>query len=249
MDLDEFLINRSPCIVAETVNTLWEIEEESMKLKWARKTRMQLLEEASSNECVTGCNGEWLLCANKILVKKGISPVFFSTAMKELLLKGCGKNRNLLITGNVNCGKKFLLNPLTVIYDILCNPGTGSFTWVGVDKAECIFLNDFWWCSQLLPWDDLLLMLEGHVVHLPDISLVGHTQICCTGKSPHIFIKNGVIDHVETDMMAARWLHTRLHHQIPQDQQREIPQCAKCFSLLILFLGDFLSQEIECLPC
>ena len=92
-------------------------------------------------------------------------------------------------------------------------------------------------------------MLEGHVVHLPDISLVGHTQICCTGKSPRIFIKNGVIDHVETDMMAARWLHTRLHHQIPQDQQREIPQCAKCFSLLILFLGDFLSQEIECLPC
>lgn len=33
MDLDEFLINRSPCIVADTVNTLWEIEEESMKLK------------------------------------------------------------------------------------------------------------------------------------------------------------------------------------------------------------------------
>lgn len=104
---------------------------------------------------------------NEILDKNGISPVFFSTAVKESLLKGSGKNRNLLITGNANCGKTFLLNPLTVIYDTFCNPATGSFASVGVDKAECIFLNDFRWCSQLIPWHDLLLMLEGHVVHLP----------------------------------------------------------------------------------
>lgn len=64
-DLAEFLINRSPRIVGDIVNTSWEIEEASEKLERARKTRMQLLEEASSNDCVAGCNSEWLVCAKR----------------------------------------------------------------------------------------------------------------------------------------------------------------------------------------
>lgn len=39
-DLAEFLINQSPRIVANRVDTSWEIEEASAKLEQARKTRM-----------------------------------------------------------------------------------------------------------------------------------------------------------------------------------------------------------------
>ena len=95
-----------------------------------------------------------------------------------------------MITGSANCGKTFLLDPLTLIFDTFCNPASGSFAWVGVQNAECIFLNDFRWLPQVIPWHDLLLMLEGHVVHLPapkthfakDISLTSDTPIFCTGK-------------------------------------------------------------------
>ena len=69
-----------------------------------------------------------------------------------------------MIVGPANCGKTFLLNPLTILFETFCNPTLASFAWVGVDNTECIFLNDFRWPTQIIPWHDLLLILEGHVV-------------------------------------------------------------------------------------
>ena len=92
---------------------------------------------------------------------------------------GRGKNRNLLLTGSTNCGKSFLLNPLKVIYRNFCNPATGTFALVGVENAECILLNDFRWSAQIIPWHDLLLMLEGNVVNLPAPKIHYSTDICC----------------------------------------------------------------------
>jgi len=61
-----------------------------------------------------------------------------------------------MIVGTANCGKTFLLNPLTEMYHTFCNPASGSFAWIGVESGECIFLNDFRWSPQLIPWHDLL---------------------------------------------------------------------------------------------
>ena len=36
---------------------------------------------------------------------------------------------------------------------------------VGAELAEIIFLNDFRWSAQVLPWKDILLWLEGQPVH------------------------------------------------------------------------------------
>ena len=147
-----------------------------------------------------------------------------------------------MIVGPANCGKTFIFNPLTSIFQTFCNPGSGSFAWVGVDKAECIFFNDFQWSPIIIPWHDLLLMLEGHVVHLPapkthfarDISFDRHTPIFWTGKSPLMFVKNGVIDDRESDMMACRWKVFYFNCQIPKERHKELPPCPKCFSDLIL---------------
>jgi hypothetical protein len=62
------------------------------------------------------------------------------------------------------------------------------FAWVGIEEAEWIFKNDFRWSPTLIPWHDLLLMLEGELVHLPvptmhlirDIELVKDTPIFST---------------------------------------------------------------------
>ena len=177
-----------------------------------KKTRIDLLQEASNSDCVTCCNGDWLQCANEVLQNNGISTVHFAESVRESLVKGRKKHHNVMIVGPANCGKTFLLKLLKVIYHMFCNPATGSFAWVGIQDAECIFLNDFRWSPQLIPWHDLLLVLEGEVVHLPapktrftqDIEFEKDTPIFCTSKRPLIFVKNGIVDDRETEMMGVK---------------------------------------------
>ena len=85
-------------------------------------------------------------------------------------------------------------------------------------------------------------MLEGQLVHLPapkshyakDIVFEKDTPIFATGKNPIIFVKNCTIDEKEREMMAVRWRIFRFHAQIPQEKQKQIPPCGKCFAQLIL---------------
>ena len=121
----------------------------------------------SAKKRTEGSDGLWKICAEEILANNQVPLQVFRDAVCDLLLKGRGKYRNIMITGNANCGKTFLLNPLTLIFDTFCNPASGSFAWVGVQNAECIFWNDFRWSPQVIPWHDLLPMLEGHAVHFP----------------------------------------------------------------------------------
>lgn len=241
-DLVEFLVNRTPRAVADILNTAWEIENAADKLARSKKTRLELLQEAKEKECTEGCDGLWKICAEEILANNQVPLQVFRDAVCDLLIKGRGKYRNIMITGNANCGKTFLLNPLTLIFNTFCNPASGSFAWVGVQNAECIFLNDFRWSPQVIPWHDLLLMLEGHVVHLPapkthfakDISLTSDTPIFCTGKHRLMYIKNGIVDERECGMMDVRWKIFHFTYQIPREQQRDLPSCARCFAELIL---------------
>lgn len=242
-DLAEFLVNRTPRAVADIITTAWEIENAQETLERSKQSRIDLLIGAKNSACVEGCNGDWLSCALEILQRNGVSRECFANAVHELLRKGRGKYRNVMIVGPANCGKTFILNPLTSIYKTFCNPATGSFAWIGVEKAECIFLNDFRWSPQLIPWQDLLLLLEGHVVHFPapkthfskDIDFDMDTPIFSTSKNALVYIKNGMIDERETEMMRVRWTVIQLNYQIPRDQQRDVPSCPRCFANLILY--------------
>lgn len=242
-DLAEFLLNRTPRAIADILTTTWEIENAQEKLQRVQCSRLDLLNEAKNGACVENCNGQWMTCALEVLQRNGVSREFFANTVHELLVKGRGKYRNIMIIGPANCGKTFILNPLTSIYNTFCNPATGSFAWIGVEKAECIFLNDFRWSPQVIPWQDLLLLLEGQVVHFPapkthfakDIDFHLDTPIFCTSKNAIVFIKNGMIDDRETEMMRVRWTIIQLNHQIPREQQRHVPSCSKCFANLILY--------------
>ena len=135
------------------------MKESRKTLERSRKTRIQLLREKTQEECVDGCGGRWKGMGDDILRRNGIDSHGFCRALHELLEKGRSKNRNILLTGPANCGKTFLLKPLTVIYRSFSNPATNTFAWVGVDKAEVMFLNDFRWSREMIPWHDLLLLL------------------------------------------------------------------------------------------
>ncbi len=71
-----------------------------------------------------------------------------------------------MIIGPANCGKTFILRPLCDMFNAFVNPASGTFAWVAVEEAEIIFLNDFRWSERILPWQDLLRLLEGDKIHI-----------------------------------------------------------------------------------
>lgn len=242
IDLAEFVVNRGKKVVSEVIATAWEMQSAQEAHIRQSKTRIELLNEARHGECICITKEEWHSCALQLLANNSIAVENFSNCVKELLVKGRGKFRNIMLTGPANCGKTFLLNPLNKIFKSFTNPASTSFAWVGAENAEVVFLNDFRWSPQIIAWHDLLLMLEGQLVHLPapkshfahDIVFDKDTPIFSTSKHQLIFVKGGIVDERETEMMAVRWKIFNFNRQISQEEQRELAPCAACFARLIL---------------
>ena len=74
----------------------------------------------------------------------------------ETFLRKVMANRNIILVGNSNYGKTFLLKSLTKIHHCFTSPTSGTFNWVGAEKSECAILNDFRWSDKIIPWADLL---------------------------------------------------------------------------------------------
>ena len=238
--LYQFCIERSTKTLVDFIGTVWDAENADNILKRKAMDRMEILSKALESPCE--CDREWIQCALSVLERNNIDHEEFSCAVKELLQKGRGKGRNILLTGPTNCGKTFLLSPLTKIFNAFHNPATGTFAWVGVEDKEIIFLNDFRLERSMITWADMLLLLEGDVVHFSapkthysqDITLDNDTPIFCTSKTPIIYVKNGIIDDRETEMMQVRWHHFQLRHQLRLQDCRDIAACANCFAMLIM---------------
>ena len=220
---------------------LWKLEEAEEKAERSKKTRIEILYSKLGEECVAGCNRHWLEMAVAVLERNNIKQADFAEAVRNGLEKGRGKYRNAYLKGPANCAKTFLLNPLNTVYNTFSNPATTTFAWVGSEEAEVLFLNDFRWSPHIIPWHDLLLLLEGQEVHLPapkthykqDISFKGDTPIFCTAKEELSFVRAGVLDERETEMMRVRWRVFALSCQIPEKEQFEVTPCPRCFAELI----------------
>ena len=67
--------------------------------------------------------------------------------------------------GSSNCGKTFVIKLLTKIY--VCLQTSDTFNWVGTEKEEYVFISDFCWNEKVIPWSDVLNILEGENTHIP----------------------------------------------------------------------------------
>ena len=129
-DLVQFILCNPSKAIQDLLDTTWRMKTAKEVLERCKKSRMELFNEASKQDCRAGCNGVWLQCAKQILENNGIDKRKFGQAVVDLLKKGCGKHRNLMIVGPANCGKTFILKPLTELYKTFLNPASGSFAWV-----------------------------------------------------------------------------------------------------------------------
>ena len=241
-NLAEFIANRGQRCVDDALQLAKEFAEAEAKLARSKKTRVELLNEAYNGECASECNERWLQCAISLIENNGILLKHFCDSVYTALHLGRAKYRNIFIHGPANAGKTFILSPLKCIYRAFCNPATGTFAWVGAEKAEIIMLNDFRWNSSIIPWSDLLQMLEGDIVHLPapknfcsqDIEFNQDTPFFATADAPLVLVKGGSIDQANTQMMSVRWRFFHFWKQIPETEQLRLKPCPKCYSKLIL---------------
>ena len=242
-ELANFVLNRSPKCIQDLIFNTWKMQAAVTKLSKQNTSRIDTIKNCAAQDCVEGCNGAWLECAIEVLTENKVHPIIFAGAMRELLIKGRGKFRNIMIVGPANCAKTFMFKPLELIFETFSNPANDKYAWLGAEKCQLIFLNDFRWSREMIAWKELLLLLEGQIVHLPspknhyamDIAISGDTPIVATGKSRTTYEgRFNTADPVENEMMASRWKVFDFFHQIPEKEQRDLPPCPKCFSTLTL---------------
>lgn len=239
-DLAEY-VTKYPKKLNENIASAWKLHDSVNEVKRQSMPRMERVKAAAIEPCVTNCNGEWYGCATQVLRKNNIHPIVFASALRKLLVEGRGKYRNILITGPADCGKTFILSPITKIFPgTLVSPSSTKYAWIGADEAEIIFLNDYRYNRDQIEWDDLLRLLEGAMVHLPapmnhfakDICVDSDVPILATSIGP--VRRKGRNDEGEITMMDARWHIISFHHVIPQTEQKTVPECGSCFAKLVL---------------
>ena len=140
-------------------------------------------------------------------------------------------------------GKRFYLRPLELIFKIFSNPAADRYASVGVEHAEIIFLNDFRRSKELIEWKSFLLLLEGDRVNLPAPKNHFSTDICMSEDTPIFATSKSIIkykgsynsqDQAKDDMMASRWNVFTFFHSMPENEQKDVNPCAKCFAKLVL---------------
>ena len=209
-------------------------------------SRMEIVREEAKKEC--WC--EWLERATELLRYNHIEPEEFGNQLRELLERGRGKFRNMMLIGRSNCGKTFMLKLLKCLFGerVFENPSNDKFAWVGAESADVILLQDIRYSRDIITWKDLLLLLEGEKVKLPapknhfisDVVIDSDVPIFATGKDKIVYKgAYNTDDSRETEMMNSRWRYIEFTHVFQKEDQKDIRPCGTCFAKLVL-MGEEL---------
>ena len=149
-DLTNFILTKSSKVLNDIIQKTWKMQTASECLQREKKSRMDILRGKMSEGCSLGCDKLWLKCAMEVLRNNNLHPFVYAAAMRDLLLNGRGKFRNLMIIGPANCAKTFMLKPLESIYVVFSKPANNKYGWVGADSVEVIVLQDFRWSRDMI---------------------------------------------------------------------------------------------------
>ena len=231
-DLANFILCHSSKAIQELIDNTRHLQNARAKLDRKKKSRIDLLRDACRAECVDGCNGEWIKCAQEVLKNNNIHPVVFASGIKRSFDQGKGEIPNFLC----------------LLFKAFVNAASGKYAWVGAKESEVIYLNDFRWSSTLISWKDFLLLLEGHIVDLPapknqcssDVCIDTDIPIFATSSNPIVYHgRNGQIDECETEKMSVRWRVFEFTQKIPQADQKDLSPCPRCFGELVFLDEQF----------
>ena len=145
-----------------------------------------------------------------------------------------------MFIGAANGWKILALNPLTEVLKCFVSPVSGTFAWVGGEKANVIFLNDWRWNDKLVIWTDFLKLLEGLPMHIEapkthfaeDILWDVKTPIFATSSTQLKKVDGGVVNEIEANMIRDWWNYFEFCK--PVTNPKIIISCGQCLARFIL---------------
>ena len=114
MDIAELVFKRHEKILCELATKTWQMESCRENLEASKVSRIDTVKTHLTSDCVEGSD-RWF-CAKEVLLLNGISTFQFVASIKDLVIHGRGKDRNLIIIGPAYCAKTFMLKPLILIF-------------------------------------------------------------------------------------------------------------------------------------
>ena len=219
----------------ELDNTVWESETATETVARSAMSGLQILQQQLTGACI--CNGEWLQCALDIFARSPLNEQCSLTPLSCSLLWIRAKAAIYLSVVQHIVAKRSSLTHNGSRMNATC-----SYALLGVEDKEVIFLTDFRWSPVILPWNDMLLLLEGHIVHFAapkitynqDSECSKDTPIFATSRAPISYIKGSMTNDRETEMMAVRWRTFKVRHHFDITCQRPVPSCGYCFATLVV---------------
>ena len=222
----------------------------------ANTQRVDIIHSVLQTEaCTCDIKAFWLALAFDICEKNGIDRNMMGRAFYNAIVHGRKKHNNILILGESNCGKTFLVAPLRRVFKkCFSSPAASGFAWDKVETAQLILLNDYRWAPLEkhgnITWSAFLRLLEGDECKLPapmnhksehyEISHKNDVAIFCTTGSMITYWKKDADEAqtkrhaTENKMMAERWHKPFcLTYEFSEDKKADCDPCAWCFCKFI----------------
>ena len=140
-DLHHYVINTAEISRIDMLKTCWKVHTSKEVLQRNSKSRLEILSDAAAAPTHAVENCQWLKAALEVLELNGIHACDFTSAVKRNLELGRGKGRNILIHGEGDRAKSFLLMPLLKIFSTFMCPAQNKFNWVNAWDREVIFFK------------------------------------------------------------------------------------------------------------
>ena len=133
-----------------------------------RKQRLELWDRAAQTPCSCVSPNRLQDALDRLLEHHGKCPGRWAFCLTKLLRIGTtAKNSNILLWGESNSGKTALTRPLIHIFEnhVFLRPNRGdTFVLQGLEKMLISVFQDWRLSTTPLPYDTLLLLLEGESV-------------------------------------------------------------------------------------
>lgn len=260
-DFSRMILNLGEKGRRDIIRDAWKMAASAANVVSFEKTRLDILREIGSNQsnCICG-GGKWLVLACDLLEKNNLDLKKVCSQFYNAIKYGRSKHNNVMIVGESNCGKTFLLEPLNEIFKTFNTPASSMFGWLNVESCRVIYLNDFRWVNPLvhnkggiIMWDALLRLLEGRDCKLPAPmnSCAEHIELLPQHDLPVFCTSIDVIRYYirspdepqtpvhekENKMMAVRWIDPviRFTHVFEEEDEISCVPCGYCFARFVLY--------------
>ena len=90
-DIYNVIANNTQKGSSELVGTTWKIQNAPAIVERNSISRIEILNEYANTVCVENCNGEWFVCAKKVLKNNSINLYVYAEVIPQCLKNGWQK--------------------------------------------------------------------------------------------------------------------------------------------------------------